>query len=638
MASQQVRQWGVTPPISMTLPTPEEVAANDDLIAELKAQNNFELPAETEKRKQSLQLMQRVTVEFIKVVSRRKGLSQAAIDASGGKVFTYGSYRLGVYGPGSDIDTLIVAPKHVFIEDFFADFPPVLERMSPPGAIEKLTPVPDAYVPLIKLEFSGISFDLIFARLIIPSIPLNLDLKNNDYLRGLDDKEVRSLNGTRVTDQILELVPQEKTFRLALRAIKLWAQRRAIYANIVGFPGGVAWAMLVARVCQLYPQATGSVIVGKFFRIMNKWAWPQPVLLKPIEDGPLQMKVWNPKIYHGDRFHLMPIITPAYPSMCATHNISMSTKAVILRELQRGGDIVDKIFGKQLTWNDLFTRHTFFSNDYKYYLQITASSKTKDAQSVWSGLVESKLRHLVGALDRKSIIAVAHPFPKGFEREHRVKDDAEAEQVKNGSTQFQAQGTITETTDETNDPSHDAAAKNGAEDAQVPGTETTKPDESDSRSIYTTTYYIGLELKPLEPGSSRSLDISVDANIFKSTCTSWQGFQQGINELSILHVRNFDLPDDVFQPGETRPSRPKKKVAKKPATAVTQKRTIDAVDVSRIEPNYWSWMTKSTARANASSTYDGGGNDTDDRLQDTIQPQAKRQVSSNGLPHAATPA
>lgn len=118
-----------------------------------------------------------------------------------------------------------MAPKHVLIEDFFSDFPPVLERMSPPGAIEKLTPVPDAFVPLIKLEFSGISFDLIFARLIIPSIPLNLDLKNNDYLRGLDDKEVRSLNGTRVTDQILELVPQQKTFRLALRAIKLWAQR-----------------------------------------------------------------------------------------------------------------------------------------------------------------------------------------------------------------------------------------------------------------------------------------------------------------------------------------------------------------------------------------------------------------------------
>lgn len=186
--------------------------------------------------------------------------------------------------------------------------------MASEGAIEKMTPVPDAFVPIIKLELCGISIDLIFARLVVPAIPMNLDLKNNDYLRGLDEREVRSLNGTRVTDEILELVPQQKTFRLALRAIKLWAQRksitrylllfkfsnyligRAIYSNIVGFPGGVAWAMLVARVCQLYPQATGSVIVGKFFRIMNKWNWPQPVLLKQIEDGPLQIKVWNPKV------------------------------------------------------------------------------------------------------------------------------------------------------------------------------------------------------------------------------------------------------------------------------------------------------------------------------------------------------
>ncbi|KAH1618793.1 hypothetical protein KXX21_008797 [Aspergillus fumigatus] len=599
MSTPPVRQWGVTPPISTALPTPEELAANDDLISELKAQNNFESPAETERRKQVLQLLQRVTHEFVKVVSRKKGLSPAAVEAAGGKVFTYGSYRLGVYGPGSDIDTLVVGPKHVLIDDFFSDFPPVLEKMAPPGAIEKMTPVPDAFVPIIKLELSGISIDLIFARLIVSSVPLNLDLKNNDYLRGLDEKEVRSLNGTRVTDEILELVPQQKTFRLALRAIKLWAQRRAIYSNIVGFPGGVAWAMLVARVCQLYPHATGSVIVGKFFRIMNKWAWPQPVLLKPIEDGPLQMKVWNPKIYHGDRFHLMPIITPAYPSMCATHNISMSTKAVILRELQRGGDIVDKIFLKQLTWNDLFARHSFFTQDYKYYLSITASSRTKEAEAVWSGLVESKIRHLVGALDRKPTIAVAHPFPKGFERVHIVSNEEEAEAVKNGSTKYQDKGTKTETTDERKDAAHQAAALSGVENAEVePVGE--KSVNGDSHIIYTTTYYIGLELKPLEPGASRSLDISADAQIFKSTCTSWAGYQPGINDLSITHVRNFDLPDDVFQPGETRPMRPKKKIIKKPE-AGAQKRSIESLDDASI-------------------------------------PAAKRQVTSNGVSGTPTPA
>ena len=281
--------------------------------------------------------------------------------------------------------------------------------------------------------------------------------------------------------------------------------------------------MLVARVCQLYPQATGSVIVGKFFRIMNKWAWPQPVLLKPIEDGPLQMKVWNPKvsnsasdrtaiipdphsrqIYHGDRFHLMPIITPAYPSMCATHNISMSTKNILLRELQRGGDIVDKIFMKQLSWNALFERHTFFTQDYKYYLSITASSKTKEAEAVWSGLVESKLRHLVGALDRKAIISVAHPFPKGFERTHIISNEQEMEAVKYGSTLYQAKGTKTEMTDETKDAAHQAAAQNGLENAVIPEP-TEQKAEHNSQTVYTTTYYIGLELKPLEPGMSSPL-------------------------------------------------------------------------------------------------------------------------------------
>lgn len=44
------KQWGVTPPISLSLPTDSELAANDALIAELKKQNNFESVEETEKR------------------------------------------------------------------------------------------------------------------------------------------------------------------------------------------------------------------------------------------------------------------------------------------------------------------------------------------------------------------------------------------------------------------------------------------------------------------------------------------------------------------------------------------------------------------------------------------------------------
>ena len=36
--------------------------------------------------------------------------------------------------------------------------------------------------------------------------------------------------------------------------------------------------------------------VSRFFIIMHQWQWPAPVLLKPIEEGPLQVRVWNPKV------------------------------------------------------------------------------------------------------------------------------------------------------------------------------------------------------------------------------------------------------------------------------------------------------------------------------------------------------
>ena len=45
---------------------------------------------------------------------------------------------------------------------------------------------------------------------------------------------LRSLNGCRVADQILRLVPRPDTFSLTLRAVKLWAKTHGVYSNILG--------------------------------------------------------------------------------------------------------------------------------------------------------------------------------------------------------------------------------------------------------------------------------------------------------------------------------------------------------------------------------------------------------------------
>ncbi|KAL5612985.1 hypothetical protein BROUX41_003938 [Berkeleyomyces rouxiae] len=542
---------GMTPPISTKKPTEEEIAANVALLEELRVQGTFESPADTEKRHQVLMSLQKICNEFVRRAAIRREKGDAVLKSARGKVFTYGSFRLGVYGPGSDIDTLVVAPKYVTREDYFEIFPDLLLEMTPPGSITDMSSVQDAFVPIIKFEYNGISIDLIFSRIAVlqelPSDP-NFDLKDSNLLRGLDDKELRSLNGTRVTDEILNLVPEKATFRLALRAIKLWAQRRAVYANIMGFPGGVAWAMLVARVCQLYPKANSSTIVCKFFHIMRLWPWPQPVLLKMVESGPLQVRVWNPQVYKADQYHLMPIITPAYPSMCATYNITESSKKIINRELNRGGEIADEIVTGQKPWSELFVKHTFFTTGYKYYLALVSASTTKEGHKKWSGFVESKARVLVQNVDRHDSIDVAHIFVKGFERVHKCSTQEDILKVLNGSQEFVVPNTESE-----------ALKDEGSQQANGTGT----PEKEAEGLLYTLTHYVGLELKK----DAKSLDLSTAVSDFKEVCTRWDKYEPEFNFLNIAHMRNFDLPNDVFEEGEVKPRRKTVKRANKAGSA-----------------------------------------------------------------------
>ncbi|CZR41288.1 putative PAP1-poly(A) polymerase [Fusarium proliferatum ET1] len=601
MASEQA--YGVTPPISVQLPTEAELRQSDALLEELKRQKTFESPAETAKREEVLASIQTICDAFVRRVAQEKEpKNEVLIRNARGKVFTYGSYRLGVYGPGSDIDTLIVAPKYVTREDYFKFFPDLLLSMAPKDAITDMAVVTDAFVPIIKFEYSGISIDLIFSRVIQKQLsPDFKDLKDSGLLRGLDEAELRSLNGTRVTDEILTLVPEQSTFKNALRAIKLWAQRRAVYANIMGFPGGVAWAMLVARVCQLYPKATFSVIVNKFFLVISQWRWPQPVLLKPIEGGPLPVRIWNPKLYKGDTYHLMPVITPAYPSMCATFNITRSSMSIINRELKRALQISESIMVGKRPWSDLFVKHTFFTAGYKYYISVTSAAKTKEAHTIWSGYVESKVRMLVQKLEQHQSIALAHAFNKGYERQHRCHNQEEIEAVQEGSLDYLCKEDTEHTTAvkiepavaelpikaENGENGQPVKPENGQGNEQVktengendhvfkpePTEDTgpitvvpvkpeasneSKPTDTATASspsdIYTTTHYIGLELA----SGAKSLDLSYQVDEFKELCTSWQKYKDDLKDyvsIGVQHVRNFNLPDDVFDDGEKKPQK-----------------------------------------------------------------------------------
>lgn len=56
--------------------------------------------------------------------------------------------------------------------------------------------VPEAYVPIIKVKISGIAIDFLMARLALSSIPDDLSLRDDNLLKNLDERCIRSLNGT----------------------------------------------------------------------------------------------------------------------------------------------------------------------------------------------------------------------------------------------------------------------------------------------------------------------------------------------------------------------------------------------------------------------------------------------------------
>lgn len=51
--------------------------------------------------------------DWIKECGRKDQKDSDTIQNSGGKIFEFGSYRLGVHAPGTDIDALCVAPRHI---------------------------------------------------------------------------------------------------------------------------------------------------------------------------------------------------------------------------------------------------------------------------------------------------------------------------------------------------------------------------------------------------------------------------------------------------------------------------------------------------------------------------------------------
>ncbi|KAI3959982.1 hypothetical protein MKW92_001145 [Papaver armeniacum] len=406
------KKLGVTNPISIAGPTESDLQRSLELEKFLVDSGLYESKEEAAQREEILSQINQVVKAWVKQLTRQKGYTDQMVEDANAVLFTFGSYRLGVHGPGADIDTLCVGPSYVNREDFFIILHDILSHME---EVTELQPVPDAHVPVMKFKYSGISIDLLYASVSLLIVPEDLDISDLSVLYNVDEQTVRSLNGCRVADQILRLVPNVEHFRTTLRCLKFWAKRRGVYSNVTGFLGGVNWALLVARVCQLYPNAVPSMLVSRFFRVYTQWRWPNPVMLCAIEeDDELLLPVWDPRKNPRDRTHHMPIITPAYPCMNSSYNVSTSTLRVMMEQFEKGNKICEEVELNKAQWSALFEPYLFFET-YKNYLQIDIIAADADDLLSWKGWVESRLRQLTLKIERDTVgMLQCHPYPHEY--------------------------------------------------------------------------------------------------------------------------------------------------------------------------------------------------------------------------------
>ncbi|XP_060880612.1 poly(A) polymerase type 3 [Metopolophium dirhodum] len=402
--------YGMTSAISDALPTDIDIQLTKSLDDALSREKVITTDEDLSQRLEVLSMLNNLAKEWIREVSMERNLPEITAENVGGLVCTFGSYRLGVYHKGADIDAIVIVPRHITRTDYFATF---YNKLKENPSINNVRAVEEAFVPVIKMIIQGIEIDMLFARLALKEVHEDTDLQQDDLLRNLNPKCVRSLNGCRVTDSILRLVPNRESFKKTLIAIKLWAKRHRVYSNALGYLGGVSWAMLVARVCQLYPNAAPATLIHKFFLIFSKWQWPQPVLLKPSYFMDLGYPVWDPRVNMADRNHVMPIITPVYPQQNSTFNVSHSTLAIIQDEFKTSLDIMGEILTGESSWSKIFQPSKFFTK-YRYFLAITVFANCDEELLEWRGLVESRLRFLPTSLEEIECVQRSHLNPDQF--------------------------------------------------------------------------------------------------------------------------------------------------------------------------------------------------------------------------------
>jgi len=242
-------------------------------------------------------------------------------------------------------------------------------------------------INLVKCKVDEIPIDITFATLSKPATRKTL-------MQCIEPTEsaARAVNGVLVSDWIRQNIPNFVRFQQTVVRVKKWAIASEMYGTMLGFPGGMAWTLMVAKMFQTYDtqDLTVDECFHKFLWYYRYWNWPTPVILASKYDPPVteknKYKNWNPYKYARDSC-FMAVITPVYPTMNSCYGVTEGALKYIQSRFRAQTDEED------YDWND---------NNY-FLLEMPVPEND-------DGTWKLKLRGICNKIGDLESVKTVHPF------------------------------------------------------------------------------------------------------------------------------------------------------------------------------------------------------------------------------------
>ncbi|KAJ8654223.1 hypothetical protein O0I10_010171 [Lichtheimia ornata] len=395
--------------------------ANKNIQSYLSRHHITENRQETERRARALQQLRGLIPELISRITQTSSVKRDNFEC---QLQPFGSYGLGGYITGADIDLVFLGAAPVRRKQFFSIFPQLLKRTSRVANVEVIR---RTAVPIIKFVLDGFPIDISFANLRANTVPAGINLLDDNLLYDLDPVCVASLDGPRTQQFIMNNVRRQhvSAFQIALQVIKYWANQRCLYGKQIGYLNGSTWTFLLLKtylLSNLDAPMTAETLISAFFKTWSKWDWRHPVMLtKTIPTLGNKSPDYQMMTDFQDAY--MPIVSPCYPVCSAAPFVTKSTRQVIVQELQRACDIVEYAMGDADLMLDLLFRKLVFFNRFHHFLQIIITAETLKSKDTWIRKMACNIPMFLQMLEGNPQLAQIHPYTKVYSQLFHYRTD-----------------------------------------------------------------------------------------------------------------------------------------------------------------------------------------------------------------------